>query len=88
MTLVDLSVTVVGLQGNGLVLQEKGGDELAVTGRAGGEARKVTFTTAIRAGTEYVVTVKTQPTGPMQNCAVTGGAGTVVAGGVPSITVN
>lgn len=67
--------TVVGLTGTGLVLQDNGGDDLAITNSGGA----FTFKTAIAGGGTYNVTVKTQPTGPLQNCSVTNGSGTATA---------
>ncbi len=64
--------TVAGLTGTGLVLQDNGGDNLAVTGNGA-----FTFKTAINAGSAYAVTVMTQPTG--QTCSVTNGSGTANA---------
>ncbi len=69
-----VSATVGGLVGQGLVLQDNGGDDLAVT--ADGLA---TFATPVQSGARYEVTVKTQPTSPLQTCTVTNGVGTVGA---------
>jgi len=52
---------VTGLTGSGLVLQNNGGDNLAVTADG-----PFTFATAIAAGAPYSVTVQTQPSG--QTC--------------------
>jgi hypothetical protein len=56
------------------VLEDNGGDDLTVT-----KSGAFTFKTAIAGGTTYNVTVKTQPTGPAQNCSVTNGSGTATA---------
>lgn len=72
--------SVVGLVGAGLVLQNNGGDDLAVTGEA------FSFATAIPSGSAYGVTIKTQPVG--QSCNVGGGTGTIVAGDVDSVVIN
>jgi Galactose oxidase, central domain/Kelch motif len=66
--------TVTGLTGTGLVLQNNGGDNLAVTA-----AGSFTFKTAVASGAAYAVTVVTQPTNPAQSCAVTTGSGTATA---------
>ena len=79
---VTVSGTVVGLAGSGLVLQNVGGDDLAVTGTS------FTFPTEIAAGSRYAITVKTQPAAPAQTCSVAGGEGVVVAGNVSGIVVN
>lgn len=75
--------TVVGLQGTGLVLQNNGGDNLAITGNG-----PFVFATTVASGAPFAVTVLTQPIGPAQTCVVTGDHGTVTAGDVSSVTVN
>ncbi|HEY6240267.1 MAG TPA: S8 family serine peptidase, partial [Burkholderiales bacterium] len=74
--------TVSGLTGTGLVLQNKGGNNLAIG------ASTFTFSTAILSGVTYAVTVLTQPTSPTQNCTVVNGSGTVGAGNVTNVGVN
>ena len=71
--------TVSGLTGTGLMLQNNGGDNLAVS------ASPFTFAGAISAGSPYNVTVLTQPTG--QTCSVTNGAGTANAN-VTNVALN
>lgn len=71
--------TTSGLTGTGLVLQDNGGDDLAVSGNG-----PFTFATKVNAGATYSVTVKTQPSG--QTCTVTGGSGTASAN-VTSVAV-
>jgi hypothetical protein len=66
--------TVTGLTGTGLVLQDNGGDNLAINA-----AGTFTFKTAVASGVAYAITVSTQPTGPAQTCAVTSGTGTAAA---------
>jgi 6-phosphogluconolactonase (cycloisomerase 2 family) len=66
--------TVAGLAGTGLVLQDNGGDNLAVSANG-----TFTFATPIAGGAAYAVTVATQPTGPAQRCIVSSGAGTAAA---------
>ena len=73
--------TISGLTGAGLVLQDNGGDNLAVS--AG--ATSFAFATPVASGAAYAVTVLTQPTG--QTCAITGGSGTVGNAGVTSVSV-
>ncbi len=82
-----ITVTVAGLVGSGLVLTNNGGDDLAVTAAAGGSV-KATFSKKVPSGETFDVAVKTQPAGPPQRCVVRGGAGTVVAGEVTTVTVN
>jgi hypothetical protein len=75
--------TVAGLAGTGLVLQNNGGDNLTITANGG-----FTFATDVASGTNFDVTVLTQPSGPTQTCTVVGGTGTVGGGNVTSVTVN
>ena len=63
--------TVSGLSGSGLVLQDNGGNNLAVASGA----TSFTFSTPISSGGSYNVTVLTQPTNPAQTCAITNGSG-------------
>src|SRR5580700_12051964 len=71
----SIGVTVTGLSGTGLVLQDNGKDNLAVTANG-----TFTFATLIASGGTYAVAVSTQPGNPTQTCAVTGaGGGTATA---------
>lgn len=71
----DIGVTVSGLSGSGLVLQDNGGDNLAVASNG-----TYTFATPVAAGSTYHITVLTQPSG--QLCTVTAGSGTVAGSNV------
>lgn len=71
--------SVTGLSGTGLVLQDNGGDNLAVSASG-----SFTFATKVNSGGPYSVTVMTQPMG--QTCTVTGGSGTASAN-VTSVAV-
>ena len=62
--------TVTGLTGTGLVLQNNGGDNLAIS-----SSGPFTFSTALKKGKSYNVTVLTQPSG--QSCTVANGSGSV-----------
>src|SRR6267154_1635327 len=64
--------TVSGLTGSGLVLQNNGGNDLAVSANGA-----FTFLTAQKKGASYSVTVLTQPSG--QSCTVSNGTGSVSA---------
>ncbi len=75
--------SVTGLSGTGLVLQNNGGNNLAVVANGA-----FTFTTAIASGANYAVTVLTQPGTPAQTCTVTNGTGTVGAANVTNVAVN
>jgi ELWxxDGT repeat protein len=76
--------TVVGLTGTGLVLQNRGSDDLSVS--VGGPFT-FTFATPVAEGESYLVSVKTQPASPAQTCTVSGGSGTVAAANVTSVQV-
>ena len=73
---------VNGLTGSGLVLENNGADDLAVAASG-----PVTFSTAVRRGEPYDVTIKTQPSNPVQNCLVSSGSGTVTTSAVTSVAV-
>jgi 6-phosphogluconolactonase (cycloisomerase 2 family) len=78
-TQYSIGGTVSGLSGTGLVLQDNGGDNLAVSANG-----SFTFATKVNSGGAYAVTVLTQPTG--QTCTVTNGSGTAMAN-VTNVTV-
>jgi len=60
-----ISANVSGLNGTGLVLQDNGGNNLAISGNG-----TTAFTTKIASGGAYAVTVFAQPTAPAQLCSV------------------
>jgi len=74
--------TVSGLAGTGLVLQNNGGDDLAIA--TNGE---FSFPSPIASGATYSVTVKTQPAGPAQSCGIANGAGVVGSADVTNVTI-
>jgi large repetitive protein len=74
--------TVTGLTGTGLVLQDNLGDDLSVTGNG-----SFAFATPILSGGAFSVTVKTQPSAPVQACSVSLGSGTVAASSVTTVAV-
>jgi hypothetical protein len=74
---------VAGLAGSGLVLQNNGGDDLAI-----GADGTFTFATSVLSGNPYSVTVSAQPTNPSQTCSVSAGSGTVTNGNVVTVAVN
>ncbi|HEX6839562.1 MAG TPA: beta-propeller fold lactonase family protein, partial [Polyangia bacterium] len=75
--------TVTGLAGSGLVLQNSGGDDLAVA-----KSGAFTFATPLADGAGYDVSILTQPTSPPQICAVANGKGTIAGGAaVTSVAV-
>ena len=67
-----IGVTVSGLTGSGLVLQDNGGDSLTVPSNG-----SYTFKTPVTGA--YSVTVLTQPISPTQICTVASGSGTATA---------
>ena len=75
--------TVVGLSGTGLVLEDNGGDNLAIMGNG-----SFAFPIAIASGATFAVTIASQPSGPTQTCSVVGGTGAVVGAEVTSVVVN
>ncbi len=74
--------TVSGLSGSGLVLQLNEAGNLDVNASGG-----FTFSTPVTSAGPYAVTVLTQPTNPIQACAVVNGSGTAGAGHVTSVSV-
>jgi|GEM_PF-6637654 len=77
---------VIGLKGTGLVLQNNGGDDLAVLPNDAG-TQTVSFATKIDLGKGYAVTVKTQPSSPPQTCTVVGGNGAAVGVPITGVTI-
>ena len=77
-----IKVTVSGLDGSGLVLQNNGGDDLSVSANG-----SVQFATGLATGASYSVTVKTQPTMLTQNCTRSNPTGTVANADVTTITL-
>ena len=68
-SLYSIGGTVTGLTGPGLVLQDNGGDNLAVSANA----TSYTFATPVASGSAYSVVILTQPVG--ENCVVSNGSG-------------
>ena len=82
-TTYSVGGTITGLAGSGLVLQDNGGNNLAVNASAAGFA----FTTQVASGSSYAVTILAQPSsGP--GCAITGGSGVVGNSPVNSVAIN
>ena len=74
--------TVKGLTAPGLVLQLNGGENVSVASGA----TDFTFSGALVSGSNYAVTVATQPAG--QTCTVAQGSGTVGTANITSISVS
>jgi hypothetical protein len=79
---VTIGGTVSGLAGTGLVLQNNGGDDLAVTANGA-----FTFGTSVDAGAPYNITVLTQPSSPAQSCSVENASGTASTTNVTTVNV-
>jgi N-acetylneuraminic acid mutarotase len=71
---LSIGVSVSGIAGTGLVLQDNGSDNLTIS--ANGNFK---FATLLPGGATYNVTILTQPSGPAQTCTVTNGSGTATA---------
>jgi N-acetylneuraminic acid mutarotase len=79
---VAIGGTVTGLLvGRTIVLQNNGSDDATVSGNG-----SFTFSVQVASGAAYAVTIRTQPAG--ETCAVTGGTGSVTAGGISNVAVN
>jgi len=74
--------TVSGLAGEGLVLQNNGGDDLAVSADGG-----FRFIQPVASGARYSITVKTQPSDPAQTCTVNDASALVADHDIDNVTV-
>jgi len=72
--------TVSGLTGAGLMLQNNGGNDLAISADG-----PFTFPTAMASGANYDVAVFTQPSG--QGCSVANGSGNIAGANVTNVEV-
>jgi hypothetical protein len=77
----QVSATITGITGSGLVIQLNGANDITVSSNG-----SVTFSTPILSGSPFSVTVKSQPTNPWQTCVVSPASGTVTAPVSTSIT--
>jgi 6-phosphogluconolactonase (cycloisomerase 2 family) len=74
---------VSGLDAVGLVLQNSGGPDLAISANGA-----FTFPAQVASGAAYAVTIKTQPNiGPLQLCSLTNGSGTVASAAVTNVSI-
>ena len=73
--------TITGLTGSGVVLQNNGGSDLTIPAGA------TTFQFQSSSGSPYGISVRTQPTGPTQFCAVANANGTLTTANVVNITI-
>jgi flagellar motor switch/type III secretory pathway protein FliN len=74
--------TVTGLTGSGLMLQNNGSNDLAISADG-----SFVFATALASGSTYAVTVLTQPSNPSQTCSVSNGSGTLAGANVTNVSV-
>ena len=77
-----VSVTVSGLAGTGLVLQNNGGDNLTITADG-----TFPFATPVADGASYGVTVLANPTGPTQQCIPSSASGPIAGANITNVTV-
>jgi len=82
LTQLTIGGQVNGLTGSGLVLQNNGGDNLAITVDGG-----FTFITPLDNGSPYAVTVLSQPVSPAQTCSVSNDSGTLNGVNVTDVSV-
>jgi len=74
--------SVSGLFGTGLVLQNNGEDDLAISADG-----SFTFSTAVDDGSAYTISVLTQPDGPDEICSISNGSGTVSGENIGNVSV-
>jgi 6-phosphogluconolactonase len=74
--------SVSGLVGSGLMLQNNGGDDLAMAANG-----SFVFSAAVTSGSPYAITIKTQPTNPSQTCVLLAANGTISAANVSNVVV-
>ncbi|MHB8875294.1 MAG: hypothetical protein ACYC8T_16535 [Myxococcaceae bacterium] len=72
---------ITGLTGTGLVLQNNGADDLLIPPGA------TSFSFTVASGSPYSVSVKTQPMGPNQVCAVSNPTGTITNANVVNVAL-
>jgi len=78
-----VSGTVTGLAGSGLILEDNGGNNLAVSTNG-----LFSFSSPVASGSGYNVTVFSEPTNLSQTCAVSSGTGTVGGSNITNVAVN
>lgn len=78
----DISGTVSGLIGTGLVLQNNGGDNQSISADG-----SFSFSSQLVDGASYSVSILSQPSSPIQQCTVTNGSGTVSGTNVTTVDV-
>ncbi len=78
----SISVTVSGMVGSGLVLQNNNIDSLSLSKNG-----VATFTSQLGNNASYAVTILTPPSMPVQNCTLSNGTGLVAGANVNNITL-
>ncbi|MGC4116172.1 MAG: hypothetical protein QM765_16660 [Myxococcales bacterium] len=73
---------ITGLDGNGLVLQNNLSGDLAIAPGATGYSF-----TGVPSGSNFSITIKSQPTAPEQTCVVTKNTGTLLAANVTDVDI-
>ena len=79
----EIGGTVSGLEGTGLVLQNNGRDDLALSADGA-----FTFSSVIDDGEAYLVTISAQPASPSQTCTITDASGTVSGSDVSAVSID
>src|SRR5882762_3954575 len=74
---------LTGLRGQGLVLEDNSGNDLSLASNGA-----FVFSSGIKTGSAYSVTVKTQPSNPAQTCTVNNGSGTIDKANVTNVVVS
>jgi len=83
MTADTIGITLVGIRGSGLVLQNNGADNLSATTNG-----TLSFAAGIPNGTPYEVSVLSPPIDPYEDCVVINGSGTTSGSDVANIVVS
>lgn len=79
--------TITGYAGTGLTLRLNGQTDTAFNSTPASGATTFTFAAKLTSGINYSVGVAAQPTGPVQNCTITNGGGTIGAADVSNVAV-
>ena len=77
------TITGLRMRTGGPVLRNNGADDITVLGDG-----SFSFGTALPSGSNYNVTVATQPTGPNQTCTVSNGSGVIGNGPVSNVAID
>src|SRR5258706_3202992 len=75
--------SLTGLRGQGLVIEDNSGNDLSLSSNGA-----FAFSTGIKNGGAYSVTVRTQPSNPSQTCTVNNGSGTIDKANVTNVVVS